>query len=146
MRNHVLFLVAAAVVQTACGDSTGVQVDDLVGTWNATVFEFTNIADPSQKVDAIATGGSMSMTVTAGGAISLNITFGGMTESTTGTISVDGSNVTITTDGPADGDPASGTISLSGGTLTINLTSGVEFDFDDDGTDEPATVRIVMQQ
>jgi hypothetical protein len=28
--------------------------------------------------------------------------------------------------------------------MTIRLTDGVEFDFDDDGTDESATVVIVL--
>jgi hypothetical protein len=43
-----------------------------------------------------------------------------------------------------DGDPASGTIDQNGDTVTINLDTGVEFDFDEDGAYDDATLRIVM--
>ena len=54
----------------------------------------------------------------------------------------DGSSIVIN----IEGDPASGTIGRGGNRLTIVLTTGVEFDFDDDGTDEPATLRLVLER
>jgi hypothetical protein len=56
-----------------------------------------------------------------------------------GTWAIDGSGITL----DEETDPSAGTVELSRNTLTIRITNGPEFDFDD-GTDEPATALMVL--
>lgn len=130
--------VLGVVGALACSDS--VAPADIAGTWNATSFVFTSVADPTTSVEAIDFDISLSITFDAGGVITLRITEGGVTDTETGTYTINGSTFSITT----NGDTSTGTISRSGNTLTIQLNTGVEFDFDDDGTDEPARVTIIL--
>lgn len=126
----------------ACGDATGVQPEDLAGTWRSTTFEFTSKADPSLKADLAAQGVVVTFEIRSDGAITITQTEGGNTSTDSGTISVTGNAVTIV----SNGDPASGTIERDGDTLTLNLTDGPEFDFDGDGSEEPATVLAVFSK
>ena len=138
-------LVAALAV--ACSDSDGPtggaeDVDDLVGTWNATVMVFTNTADNTQTFDAIAEGASLTLTIASDGRYTFDIDFPGEgPETDTGTFTLSGSNITITSDNPQDPAETMG-YTLSGNTLT--LLGDDTFDFDEDGTDEAATMRIVL--
>ena len=134
---HLRLAVATtllAVGLAACSDSTS--PEELAGTYDVTVFEFTNADSTAEKVDLVDEGAVIEVTITAGGAFTVD--FDGDAE--TGTIVIDGDEVTIT----VGSDPASGTIDQNGDTVTINLDTGVEFDFDEDGTDDDATLRIVM--
>jgi hypothetical protein len=134
---HLRLAVAStmlAVGLAACSDSTS--PEELAGTYDVTVMEFTNADDTSEKVDVVDLGAVIEVTITAAGAFTLDVD--GVPE--TGTITIDGDNVTIT----LEGDPSTGTIDQNGDTVTINLATGVSYDFDDDGTDEDATLRIVM--
>lgn len=135
MLKHAPALIAAvALVGTACGDS--LSPEDIAGDYDATVFEFTSVADPTQKIDAVQAGFVVTISISPRGLF----TYTANGESELGRIEIDGSDVTIT----LSGGPATGTISRSGDTVTMNLTTGIEFDFDDDGNDEEATLRIVM--
>jgi hypothetical protein len=125
-------LLAAGLA--ACSDSTSPA--DLAGTYDVTVFEFTNADNTTEKVDVVDLGAAIEITITAGGAFTIDVD--GETE--TGTIEIDGSDVTVT----IGGDPATGTINQNGSTVTLNFDTGTEFDFDEDGTDDPATLRVVM--
>ncbi|HWP38708.1 MAG TPA: hypothetical protein VNL18_14275 [Gemmatimonadales bacterium] len=133
-------LLAGAAL--ACGDTTGVSTDSLVGTWNATKFEFSNPANSAQKADLVALGGSFTLTIAASG--SYTATFqepGGAAETVTGTISVQGDTLTVSESG--QGSPTRFRASRSGNTLTLD-SSDEEFDFDDNGTEEPARLVIVL--
>jgi hypothetical protein len=132
--SRILMLLGTAVA-VACSDA--VAPEDIAGTWNATSLVFTSTADPSETFDAVAAGVELSITFGSGGAVSLTVTEGAFTETETGTYTLDGS-LTL------DGEVSSGSVNLSGSTLTLTLTSGVEFDFDDDGTDEPARLVAVL--
>jgi hypothetical protein len=126
----------------ACGDSTGVEVEDLVGTWDVQVFEFTSVGPPPITIDLIELGGSGTFVISDDGDFVVTITFAGETDVNTGRLQVNGDRVTI-----IDGsDQATGTISRSGDTLTIHLTEGVEFDVDDDGVDDDARLRLVLRK
>jgi hypothetical protein len=131
---------AGVVAVAACGDSTGVQPADLAGTWQITTLEFSAIGG-SAAVDLIGDQGATgTVEIESDGAFTLSVTVLGFTETETGTITVTGNEITLA----SQGDAAQGTISRNGDTVTIDFDAGVEFDFDDDGTDEPATLRIVM--
>jgi hypothetical protein len=135
----------AIAFATGCGDSTDPQDDvtlaDLVGTWNATGITYTNNAT-GQTINAFLFGARLQITVAANGTYTGSVTEpGGTPEAITGTVSVQGSNITITDDA-APGDAAVGTFTLSGNTLTI--TAQDEFDF---GAGEvSATLVLVMER
>ena len=144
MTRSILRAAAALTLAgtVACNDSTGVQPEDLAGTWTATSAIFTSTANPPVSLDLIAAGASLTATIQSSGAISITTTepVSGVSDTDNGTIAVSGTSVTLT----IDGDVVTGTITRDGDTLTLNLSSGVEFDFDDDGTDDPATAIIVF--
>jgi hypothetical protein len=135
-------ILAAGIGLLGCGDSTGVSVDDLQGTWMGTVAVFTNAANTSQTVDLIAAGLSLSLIIEAGGEVTINLAAGGVTEVQTGTISTSGSDVTLV----LDGAPSKGTILRTDDRLTLDLSTGVEWDFDADNIIEPATAHFVFQR
>lgn len=144
MRMRVLTGVSLMAAVMACGDSTGVVVDDLIGSWNATKYEFVNNANSSQKADLLAQGVSLALTVAAGGSYSAVITNPGQEPDTTsGTIAIDGNTLTIAESG--QGSPTPVSFSLSGNTLTLT-DPDESIDFDNDGTDESATLTIVFQR
>jgi hypothetical protein len=124
--------LAAAV---ACADTTGVSVDDLEGTWNATAFEFTDQTNTSQQVDLISLGATYTLTIESPNAVSSVFIFEGNTDSNS-------NNFTISRD----------TLVANGDTFIVDLTGdvllltnlGEAFDFDDDGSDDPATLRIEL--
>jgi flagellar basal body rod protein FlgF len=123
----------------ACGDSLAPA--DVAGTWNATSAVFTSVADPSTNSgNVIAQGASLSITLGENGSASLTIDDGSGPDTQSGTFSIDGSNLTLT----LDGDVSTGTIELNGDTLTVRITNGPQFDFDNDGTDEDATVVVIL--
>lgn len=94
------------------------------------------MANPTLSFEVIAAGGSLVLVIQSNGSITITSTEpNGGVETDNGTMEVDGSNVTWT----IDGDVSSGTISRTENTLTLNLTSGAEFDFNDDGVEEDAT-------
>lgn len=126
----------------ACSESTGVSVDDLAGTWSATQFLFTNPANAAQTYDMIAAGGSLSLTVQPNGDYSATMTVpGNAPEAFTGTISVEGDILTLAESG--HGSPTPYNASRSGNTLTLT-TDDELFDFDEDGTEELASLRLVL--
>lgn len=138
--------LGAAVLLAGCGDSNapgggGVTINDLVGTWQITKWEYTSTANTSMKVDLKAMGASATLTVQSSGAYTITGTFAGFPFSSSGTYAVQGNNIVVN---EADGDgPQTVPFTLNGNTWTITGLSG-DWDFDDDGTDDPATLLIVF--
>ncbi len=137
MRVRALVAIGAlALVGMACGDSTGVEVQDLVGSWNANLYRYTDDANPAQQVDLITQGASFDMTVTADGTVSTVFDDGqGGTSSDSGTLNPAGTVLTIA--GIAYEAQRSGDV------LTLTDTSSA-YDFDSNGSDDPATLMIRM--
>lgn len=145
MRRTVLPVAAGLLLlQGACGDATGVQPADIAGTWTATAFAFISVSqgplDPEVTVDLIDLGATATLEVAADGTAVVTVSQQGSTDSDSGTIAVTGNGVTL----EFQGDISTGTITRDGDVLTIVLTTGVEFDFNDDGADDPATFRGVF--
>ncbi len=137
-------LALLPILAIACKDSTGITIETLTGTWNATQFQFTNMGDPTETVDIIAFGTAFTIVVAAGG--DYVATFrepGELPESEQGTISVVGDVITISESG--QGSPTPFSAVRNGDTLTLTNTDE-EFDFDEDGTEEPASLRIVLRK
>lgn len=134
---RVLAAGAMALAVAACSDSTGITVEDLVGTWEATEIVFTSTADPSESVDAIDLEASLTVTINSAGTVTTVFDNGqGGTDTDSGTLSVDGSTLTIGSD--------TFEAERSGDVLT--LTGAVDFDFDEDGSDDPATVVVRLER
>jgi hypothetical protein len=123
----------------ACGD--GLAPSDLAGTWNATTMQFFDQENPSRpSVDVIAQGAQFSMTFFADGTLQTTFVEGGSTDTGSGIYNISGSTLVINIEGLASG----GTIARDGDTLTIELFSGIEYDFDDDGSVDPADLLMVL--
>jgi hypothetical protein len=134
--------LAVGIAALACGDATGVDPEDLVGTWRASSATVTNPADPSETTDLVALGLSFTFVFEASGRIETIIEFQGIVQRDVGTYSV--------TDGEFrldfDGGVSRGTISRRDDTLTMLVRTGAEWDFDNDGLDEPAILLLEMQR
>lgn len=133
----LMALGLSAALATACGDSTGITVEDLVGTWSATLIEYTDNATGTLQVNLIAEdGASLVMTVTADGTASTVFNDGlGGTSSDSGTLSSSGTTLTIS------GETFQA--ERSGDVLTLTDETN-EYDFDENGSDDPATLVIRM--
>jgi hypothetical protein len=101
----------------------------------------TNQASPDTSVDLIQEGASFTLSILATGEYSAALSLLGQTHTELGTIEVSGSQITITPTTPP-GPSTSGTWSLTGGIVYIDGTT--EFDFNLDGTDEPADIHIEL--
>ena len=114
----------------ACSDSTGVTESDLVGSWNATRFIFSDFGDPVTDFDVIGVGGTVKITFGADASFMVVNTLPfSPPDTSTGTWSLPSDKRLVLTDqGAVDGTELQ--ISLSGTTLTVHSTD-VEFDFGD---------------
>ncbi len=148
----------AAAFAVGCSDGTGsgdeITVGDLVGTWTATEFTYTNQADLDESVNMMLFGFDLTITVAGGG----NFT-GTMQEtavspvvSVAGTIMIDGNTMTLTFIQPPSLDPISGAFTLTTGNpdvLRVTATTGVTFDFGIIGGDPgevPASLTLEMER
>lgn len=97
---HLTTSAMALIVMSACTDSTGLEVDDLTGTWTASSIVFTSTADATVSADLVADEGTYIVT---------------------------GSTLTLSQTG--EGSPEAFTISRDGDSMTLTVTDE-EFDFD----------------
>jgi hypothetical protein len=104
--------------------------DDLIGTWNATTFVFSDFEDPVTDFNVLQGGGSVTMAIRADGTFTITMTVGAFEpEVIDGTWELQGGNVlVITEEGEVDGVALA--IELSGTTLTV-YSDDVDFDFGD---------------
>lgn len=132
-------VIAGFTLLAACGSSTDITVENLEGVWDATVYVFTNQANTSETVDIVAVDqASMVLTVQANGTTSSVFDDGqGGTSSDSGTFTAEGDMLTL--------GGITFQASLSGDRLTLT-NDDAQFDFDDNGSDEPATARITLQR
>jgi hypothetical protein len=139
-------LAMMAMVAVGCSetiDPADITLQDLVGTWNATKVEYTPDGGGA-AFDLIDNGGSATLTLSASGTLTGTFTFAGQSDEIDGTVSLANGRLTLTEPGEG-GDPPEVTVfdvTLSGNTLTLT-SDDVEFDFNFDGENEPASVVIV---
>lgn len=127
-KSTFITVTAAAALATACG---GVGPTDLQGTWDATSFRFTNLADASQSVEIVSQGGSFSIVLNANNTFQSTMHVPDMSlETTTGTWAyTDLDGLTLSdTDGTTSIDFD---VSMSGSTMTLSSVDGITFDFGD---------------
>jgi hypothetical protein len=143
LRTLTAVMLATAVI--GCSDSTSVEdVADLVGTWDATSFLWTSDADASVTFELVGAGGNFQLVIAADGSFTGSFGMGSEVEVFSGTIAISGSNIIITDSVDADDTSTMG-FSLDGNTLTMTSDDD-EYDFDDDGQEDPASSLMVLQR
>lgn len=134
--------VTMAVAAGCSSDSTVPSTDDLIGTWRVTKLEFVNVANQTNRVDAIALGGNATMVLNVDHTFSLIATLPGEpTETVAGTWTSSQDTFSMFPTGMSGSWVFD--MSLSGNTLTVS-GANVDFDFNDDSVDEPAKLNLVM--
>ena len=137
-----LTALAVGLAALACGDATGVDPEDLVGTWTASSAVATNPANPSETADLLAMGVSLTFVIEANGRIETIFEFQDIVDRDFGTLAVTDGEFRLV----IEGQPITGTISRRDDTLMMHILTGMHWDFLDDGLDEPATFFIEMQR
>lgn len=134
---YAMLVGIGTLLASGCGDSTGVTVQDLTGTWASSQYLYTNPANTSQTVDIITTqGASFAMTVAADSTVSTLFDDGqGGSSSDSGTFDATGTVLTLA----GNAFDASRT----GSQLTLQDDTNT-YDFDNDGSDDPAELTITM--
>ncbi len=141
-KRHLTISALALTLMTACGDATGVEPDDLAGTWTATSMIFTRTADPTLSVDIVAVDGA-SLTIVLVADATYTFTFSSPleeTENESGAYTASGTDLTFSPTGT--GSPESWTLSRDGDTMTLTDSAEV-FDFTPD-VEEAATLVVTL--
>jgi hypothetical protein len=137
--------LALALGLPACSE-TGIEVVDLVGVWDASKFEFEETTgDPVVTVDLITMNFTVTIEISEGGTFEIATTFlGGEPQVESGTWVLEGGDLLVmTASGETVGDAFD--VTLEGTTLTVR-SNDLTFDFDDDGTDEPALFEAILEK
>lgn len=125
---------------------TNTSVAELSGNWNATTGSFGRAAEgPVVETDVVADGGTVTLNIQNSGRFTLTVTVQGEPpETTTGRMAFDEDLLVVFfDDDPEEWEYFS--ITHNEPNLTISGGNGsAEFDFDGDGTDEPADVHFVF--
>ena len=121
---------------------------DLVGAWSATSFVFTSVADPNTSVDLIEHGATFMVTLNADASYGVDASY---PDGEGGTVEETEAGEYVATDGllwiteEADNGPDLVLYTVDGSSATISTDHDV-YDFDGDGTDEPATLVITFNK
>jgi hypothetical protein len=142
MRARWTGVLVAAMVAAGCSSDggSGPSPSDVSGAWQLTKMQFVSQANPQLSVDLIAQGGTATMTIDADKTFVIILNAPSTpTETIAGTWSLSGSVLTMVRTGKS-GD-LQFQVTLTAQTIKLAGAS-VEFDVNDDGTDEPATLNI----
>lgn len=137
-------LPVVLTVLAACGGDDPVasdpRVSALVGDWEATSLVLTNTLNPALSADLIEMGATFDLNVQPSGQYTAILVFQGQAQTEIGKVSVDGDRLTLEPTVPAAQPSTTGTYSIQGSVLTLD--GATAFDFNSDGTAEPATVHM----
>jgi hypothetical protein len=136
--------IALGAALVACGDDgDGTPGTPLYGTWQITKYEYVSVADPSLAVDLVAQGATGTVALNADASYTATITEpGSASVTTTGTWSYTQDTFTLKRSGQS-GDSQ---FDMVVGTNQLTLTGAdTEYDFDGDGTPEPAKWNISLR-
>jgi hypothetical protein len=146
------FVLALLLVLGACGGSSPSDVATpdpavapFVGDWDATEFEVTSLADTSIFFDLIEATGLFTLNVQPSGAYTATLFIPDEMPQPAvenGTMSVIGDAVRLS---PNQGPSATSAYEFEGPDRLI-LDGPTEFDFNFDGTFEPATLHVVLER
>ena len=140
---HLTISALALILMAACTDATGgtgVEPDDLAGTWTSTSLILTSVVNPSMSMDLVAEeGAAVTIVLRADGTYTFTfVSDVEPTENETGTYTVAGNIMTIT---PTDGFEETIVILRDGNTMTMTLDDEIVFI---DGTNAEAAVMVIV--
>lgn len=144
---HALWLPSLLVLVAGCsggdgGTDPGPGPDNfLAGEWIATLMRATSVANPEIRADIIASGGEFTLSVQPSGRYTAILVAFEQSSSESGTLSIVGNEVVFNRTFPSP-LVTRATWTRSGSTVTLN--GPTEFDFNLDGTAEPATLETVL--
>ena len=134
-----LFLVA-------CADPAATGPDPLIeplgGDWQATAFVLTSSVAEQVSIDLIQLGGTFDLNIQPSGSYTAILVYAGLGQTEMGTISVTTTTVTLNREFPTKENEVS-TYQFVGDSLLI-LDGDTEFDFNFDGTEDPALVHFEL--
>lgn len=113
----------------------------LAGDWDATRVVLTSVANPQVKPDLIALGASFRLNIQPSGQYTAILLYAQQSSTEIGTLSVSGSTLTMKREFPSRSTTAA-VFALSGDRMTMDGDS--EFDFNLDGTPEPALAHFEL--
>lgn len=127
----------------ATGNDTSTEPANLAGTWTATSFVLTSVANPAASVDLVAEEGA-AMTLVLG--VDGTYTFSFVSnveapENEAGTYTVSGTTLTVT---PTNGPQETMAIFRDGDTMTLTLDDRAQFT--DGGAEEDAVLVITLRR
>ena len=146
-RNRLRLLVVMGILTigaVGCGDGPtepDLNPDFMVGDWLAESLVLTSVANPEVSADLVELGAVFTLSVQPSGRYTLILEGFGQFSSTSGTLTVDGAFVVFMQELPIT-DESLGRWERSG--ESVILVGESEFDFNLDGTTEPATLRQVL--
>ena len=139
---HLTASAMALILMSACTDATGLEVDDLEGTWTAASIVFTSAEDPLVTADLVADGATLTLVLGAENTFTLTFTMPlEDNEVDTGTYTVTDSTMTLSDSIELTTDEFA--ISRDSDTMTLTDTTE-EFDFDGNEQEEAATLVITL--
>ncbi len=136
------FILASAALVACSSSSSGPNPSSLTGTWTATKMEFVKVGTSATAVDLVANGATVTLQMMASHDYTLTVRMPGQAdEVTSGTWSSSSDVLTMTMAGISGERQFD--MNLSGNTITLS-GANVDFDFNDDGIDEPAKLNMVL--
>ncbi len=140
--------IVVAFVAVSCGGSggsgspTAPSSPTLAGTWKATRAEFVSAGNSNLRVEVVAKGTTMVLTLDAGGSYTQKITDAGQAgQTTTGTWAASSDVLTLKPTGMSF--QIQFDMALSGNNLTLN-GGHVTFDVNGDGSEEEALLYMTL--
>lgn len=141
---HAATVALVTILLTACGkdNPTGPKPSEITGRWTATKVEYVNKAAPATRVDLIALGTAVVVSINSDKSfLSIETPSGGSPDTTTGDWSMDGEIFKVT----PTGMPFSWewNAALSGNTLSLT-GADMEYDFDGNSVPEQADQNMTL--
>ncbi len=136
--------IVMAMVAVCCGGKspTSPSTTTLSGTWKATRAEFVSASNSSVRVEVVAQGTTMVLTLDSGGTYTQTITDPGQKGQTT-TGSWSGSKDVLTLRPAGMSFEIQFDMTLNGNTLTLN-GGHVQFDVNNDDRDEETILNMTL--
>ena len=136
----------AVMLMAGCTDSelTGVEPDDLAGTWMATSLVFSSDEGDLVSEDEVDAGAVVTLVLLANGTYTFSFVFGDEIENETGTYTVSGNTITVTPLTPEALDPETMDIVRDGDTMTLTMDDHYDFTPDDEVDDEEAAMMVIV--
>ena len=131
---------ALVVVALACSDATGVEPEDLAGTWEATSAFLINAANTTQTEDFLALGGFFTLELGIDGSAVVTVGDATDVETQMGTLTVVGSEVMLV----FAVDTVVGTLTRDGDMMMLTLIKGLLWNFDGTGIVVPVTLDLEL--